>query len=64
MQQTTILYPAILMMVLTLLLYVKSYLDNTKALIGTIPTSTNSLRIAEANINNNKLTTTQSIKQE
>ncbi len=32
MQQTTILYPAILMMVLTLLLYVKSYLDNTKAL--------------------------------
>ena len=31
MQKTLIMYPAILMMVLTLYLYVKSYLDNTKA---------------------------------
>ena len=31
MQKTLIIYPAILMMVLTLYLYVKNYLDNIKA---------------------------------
>ena len=31
MQKTLILYPTVLMMVLTLYLYVKNYLDNTKA---------------------------------
>jgi hypothetical protein len=31
MEKTLILYPAILMMILTLFLYVKNYLDNVKA---------------------------------
>ena len=34
MEKTLILYPAILMMILTLLLYVKNYLDNRKAIIN------------------------------
>ena len=35
-------------------LYINGSLDITKSRVGTIPTSTNSLRIAEANINNNE----------
>ena len=34
MEKTLILYPAILMMILTLFLYVKNYLDNRKATIN------------------------------
>ena len=34
MEKTLILYPAILMMILTLFLYVKNYLDNRKAIIN------------------------------
>ena len=34
MEKTLILYPAILMMILTLFLYVKNYLDNRKAVIN------------------------------
>ena len=34
MEKTLIIYPSVLMMVLTLFLYVKNYLDNRKAIIN------------------------------
>ena len=34
MQETIILYPAIMMMILTIFLYVKNYFDNFKAMIN------------------------------
>ena len=34
MEKTLIVYPAISMMILTLFLYVKNYLDNRKAVIN------------------------------